>query len=74
MPWSLYVISYRIPENQTTLYYFPILCLGFYSSSLMSIGYFLGQMTVLTGVFTIGSIFTGLLLFKRSIIFWGTIP
>ena len=40
----------------------------------MSIGYFLGQMTVLTGVFTIGSIFTGLLLFKRSIIFWGTIP
>ncbi|WP_171263297.1 GGDEF domain-containing protein [Acinetobacter sp. ANC 4648] len=40
----------------------------------MSIGYFTGIMSIVTGVFTIGSIFSGLLLFDRKIVIWGTLP
>ncbi|AWL30375.1 GGDEF domain-containing protein [Acinetobacter defluvii] len=40
----------------------------------MSIGAFTGMMTSITGVFTIGSILTGLLIFERHAIFLGSIP
>ncbi|NNP73987.1 hypothetical protein A7P53_01230 [Acinetobacter defluvii] len=70
----LYFISFFIPSTEKTNRYFPIICLALYSSSLMSIGAFTGMMTSITGVFTIGSILTGLLIFERHAIFWGSIP
>lgn len=70
----LYLLSYFLKSNPKNDFYFPIICLGLYSSSLMSIGIFAGMMTILTGVFTIGSIFTGLLIFSGRIIFWGSVP
>ncbi len=70
----LYLFSFYIKPNPKTNRYFPILCLGTYSATLMSIGAFTGMMTIVTGVFTIGSILTGLLIFERHAIFWGSIP
>lgn len=70
----LYCISFFISVTPFTNRYFPIICLGLYSSTLMSIGAFTGMMTVITGVFTLGSILTGLLIFERHSIFWGSIP
>lgn len=70
----LYLISFFISETALTNRYFPVICLGVYSSTLMSIGAFTGMMTIITGVFTVGSILTGLLIFERHSIFWGSIP
>lgn len=70
----LFLISKHIKSNVKTDFYFPIICLGLYSGSLMCIGIFTGMMTILTGVFTIGSIYTGLLIFSGRIVFWGSVP
>ncbi len=70
----LYFSSFLIQPTDKSNRYFPILCLALYSGSLMSIGAFTGMMTSITGVFTIGSILTGLLIFERHAIFWGSIP
>ena len=70
----LFLLSKHIESNEKTDFYFPIICLGLYSGSLMCIGIFTGMMTILTGVFTIGSIYTGLLIFSGRIIFWGSVP
>lgn len=70
----LFLLSKHIKSNAKTDFYFPIICLGLYSGSLMCIGIFTGMMTILTGVFTIGSIYTGLLIFSGRIIFWGSVP
>lgn len=70
----LFLISKHIKSNVKTDFYFPIICLGLYSGSLMCIGIFTGMMTILTGVFTIGSIYSGLLIFSGRIIFWGSVP
>lgn len=70
----LFISSYFIPATRRTEFYFPILCVGFYSGSLMMVGYIAGMMTILTGVFTIGSILAGLLLFDRRIMFYSTLP
>ena len=70
----LFILSYYLKATIKTERYFPILCIGFYTGSLMSIGYFTGIMSIMTGIFSIGSIFLGLLLFDRKIMFWGTLP
>lgn len=70
----LFLLSYRIKAHRRSEFYFPILCVGFYSGSLMTVGYIAGMMTVLTGVFTIGSILAGLLLFERRIMFYASLP
>ena len=71
---SLFIASYFIQANRRSEFYFPILCVGFYAGSLMMVGYIAGMMTILTGVFTIGSILAGLLLFERRIMFYSTLP
>ena len=71
---SLFIASYFIQANRSSEFYFPILCVGFYAGSLMMVGYIAGMMTILTGVFTIGSILAGLLLFERRIMFYSTLP
>lgn len=71
---ALFLSSYVLPVNRHSEFFFPILCVGFYSGSLMSVGYIAGMMTILTGVFTIGSILAGLLLFERRIMFYATLP
>ena len=70
----LVIFSYYLKATVKTEWYFAILCIGFYTGSLMSIGYFTGIMSIMTGIFSIGSIFLGLLLFDRKIMFWGTLP
>ena len=72
--FSLFIASYFIQANRSSEFYFPILCVGFYAGSLMMVGYIAGMMTILTGVFTIGSILAGLLLFERRIMFYSTLP
>ena len=71
---SLFIASYFIQANRRSEFYFPIVCVGFYAGSLMMVGYIAGMMTILTGVFTIGSILAGLLLFERRIMFYSTLP
>ncbi|NHB59533.1 GGDEF domain-containing protein [Acinetobacter sp. 194] len=70
----LFYICLKLPVNSKTEFYMPIISLGFYSASLMINGYFAGMMTIVTGVFTIGSIFTGMLLFSPRIMWYGSIP
>ena len=70
----LFVLSYQIQATAKTELYFPILTVGFYSGSLMVVGYIAGMMTLLTGVFTMGSILAGLLLFERRIMFYASLP
>lgn len=70
----LFLLSYRIQATAKTELYFPILTVGFYSGSLMMVGYIAGMMTLLTGVFTMGSILAGLLLFERRIMFYASLP
>lgn len=70
----LFIASYFIQTSRRSEFYFPILCVGFYAGSLMMVGYIAGMMTILTGVFTIGSILAGLLLFERRIMFYSTLP
>ncbi len=70
----LFLLSYRVQPTAKTELYFPILTVGFYSGSLMMVGYIPGMMTLLTGVFTIGSILAGLLLFERRIMFYASLP
>lgn len=71
---SLFIASYFIQASRRSEFYFPIVCVGFYAGSLMMVGYIAGMMTILTGVFTIGSILAGLLLFERRIMFYSTLP
>lgn len=70
----LFLMSYVIQATPKSEFYFPIICVGFYSGSLMMIGYIAGMMTILTGTFTMGSILSGLLLFERRIIFYACWP
>lgn len=70
----LFIASYFIQATRRSEFYFPILCVGFYAGSLMMVGYIAGMMTILTGVFSIGSILAGLLLFERRIMFYSTLP
>lgn len=70
----LFVSSYWLQPTRRSEFIFPILCVGFYSGSLMMVGYIAGMMTILTGVFTMGSILAGLLLFERKIMFYASLP
>ena len=71
---ALFMLSYYFKPTANTELYFPILCIGFYTGSLMSIAYFTGIMSIMTGMLSIGSIFLGLLLFDRKIMLWGSLP